>query len=623
MERLKFLLLALLAVALGACQPQPAGQSDGVADSAAETAAETPVETPEEFVARVNAEWDEVGPELGAAYWVRATYITPDTAILAAKASERSLNMTNRIIEESKQFVGQEMSDDAARQINLFKIQTSMPGPSDPEKVAELARIRTDLGGMYGAGKWCPEGKDDDESCQDLEELSEVIDKSRDYDELLDAWIKWRTVSPPMRDMYERFVELMNEGAAELGFDNTGELWKAGYDMPGEEFEAEVERLWSQVNPLYNELHCYVGAKLRAHYGENLVPAGQPIPAHLLGNMWAQQWANIYDLVEPYPGVAQFSITDTLEELGWSEEDMVKSAESFYTSLGMPALPDSFWTNSLFTKPRDRDVVCHASAWPLGDRGVDVRIKQCIVPTQEELLTIYHELGHVYYFMAYPDLDNTYRAGAHDGFHEAIGDTINLAMTPGYFKEVGLLDTVEVSEEATLNNQMMMALDKIAFLPFGKLMDQWRWKVFSGEISPDEYNQGWWDLRTEYQGIRPPVERTEADFDPGAKYHIPGNTPYTRYFLSFIIQFQFYQALCDAAGHEGPLHECSFYGNKEAGDRFWAMMQKGASQPWQDTLYELTGTREMDGSAIINYFEPLMGYLKEQNDGQMCGWSGG
>jgi len=621
MERIKILPLALLALALTACQPQSATETQAAAEPHA-AATEGPSETPEEFVARVNAEWDKVGPELGAAYWVRATYITPDTAVLAAKASERALNMTNEVIEESKQFVGMEMSDDAARQINLFKIQTSMPAPSDPEKVAELAQISTELGGMYGSGKWCPEGKDDDESCQDLEELSEIVDKSRDYDELQDAWVKWRTISPPMRDMYQRFAGLMNEGAAELGFADTGELWKAGYDMEGDAFEAETDRLWNQVKPLYNELHCYVGTKLRDHYGEDLVPAGQPIPAHLLGNMWAQQWANVYDLVEPHPGVAQFSITETLEGLGWSEEDMVKSAESFYTSLGMPELPDSFWTNSLLKKPRDRDVVCHASAWPLGDRGSDVRIKQCIVPTQEELFTIYHELGHVYYFMAYPDQDNTYRTGAHDGFHEAIGDTINLAMTPGYFKEIGLLEEVEVSEEATLNNQMKMALDKIAFLPFGKLMDQWRWKVFSGEIGPDEYNQGWWDLRTEYQGIRPPVERTEADFDPGAKYHIPGNTPYTRYFLSFIVQFQFFQALCDAAGHEGPLHECSFYGNQEAGDRFWAMMQKGASQPWQDTLYELTGTREMDGSAIINYFEPLMGYLKEQNEGQMCGWEG-
>jgi peptidyl-dipeptidase A len=273
----------------------------------------------------------------------------------------------------------------------------------------------------------------------------------------------------------------------------------------------------------------------------------------------------------------------------------------------------------MFTKPQDRDVVCHASAWGL-DGGNDLRIKMCINQTYDDLRVIYHELGHNYYQGAYKDQPPLFQGAAHSGFHEAIGDTVELSMTPGYLEEVGLIASAEESEQAVINRQMQMALDKIAFLPFGKLIDEWRWGVFSGAITPDNYNQAWWALREQYQGIAPPVERTEADFDPGAKYHIPANVSYTRYFLARILQFQFQRSLCEIAGHDGDLAACSVYGSKEAGDRFYAMMESGQSEPWQDALEKLTGTREMDASAIIDYFAPLMGYLEEQNAGRSCGW---
>jgi peptidyl-dipeptidase A len=358
---------------------------------------------------------------------------------------------------------------------------------------------------------------------------------------------------------------------------------------------------------------------LSEKYGGDVVPTHGPIPAHLLGNMWAQQWGNIYDLVEPFPGVGQFDVDAALVEQDWSPVKMTETAENFFVSMGMPELPDTFYERSLLTKPRDRDVVCHASAWPL-DNGNDVRIKQCIEQTEESLTTLHHEIGHIYYFMLYKDQPILFQGGANDGFHEGIGDTLQLSMTPGYLRELGLIGETESGGEAMINQLMKLALDKIAFLPFGKLIDQWRWKVFAGEIMPAEYNQAWWQLRAQYQGIVPPVERSEADFDPGAKYHIPGNTPYTRYFLAHILQFQFHRALCDAAGNEGPLYNCSIYNNKEAGKRLMAMLEMGASKPWPDALEMITGTRDMDATAIIDYFAPLMDWLKAQNKGQTCGW---
>jgi peptidyl-dipeptidase A len=398
-------------------------------------------------------------------------------------------------------------------------------------------------------------------------------------------------------------------------------MWRARYDMTPEEFDAVAEKLWQQVKPLYDALHCHTRAQLAKKYGEDKVPAGKPIPVQLLGNMWAQQWNNIYDdLLKPYPAASIESADKQLKAQKWDSVRMTRSAESFYTSIGFQQLPETFWQRSMLVRPRDREVVCHASAWDMDPKTNDVRIKMCMNPTEEDLFTIYHELGHVYYYLHYNTLPNRFRTGANDGFHEAIGDTVNLSVTPAYLAKIGLISPVKPSGEAVINQQMKIALDKIAFLPFGRLIDLWRWKVFSGEIAPDHYNQAWWDLRKQYQGVAPPVARTEADFDPGAKYHIPANTPYTRYFLSFILQFQFHKALCDAAGYKGPLHECSIFGSKEAGEKFGQMLALGASQPWPDTLEKLTGSREIDAGAIIEYFQPLIAWLKEQNQGKQCGW---
>jgi len=605
----------LITAATGCAPPEPA--------AVPATEVQAPTSEPQEdataFVARFNEEGERVALELGKAAWIQNTYITPDTSWVSAKARERWLNFRNDMIEGAKNYNDVPPDGEVGRALMLIKQSVTMPAPRDREKVAELAKLSSELRAAYGQGKYCKNGSDG-EACRDLEALTELMSKSHDYDELLDAWTGWRTISPPMRPQYARFAELMNEGAGELGFADTGTLWKSGYDMSADDFEKEADRLWQQVKPLYEQLHCYVRAKLSETYGKDKVPENGAIPAHLLGNMWAQEWANIYELVKPYDAELNLDVSGALVEQNYDATKMVRSAESFYTSLGMVSLPEPFWNQSMFVKPRDRDVVCHASAWDLEPAKGDVRIKMCIDVNEEDLITIYHELGHIYYYLYYKDTPFVFMSGAHDGFHEAIGDALTLSMTPGYYKKIGLLGDFEIDDKALINQQMKAALEKIAFLPFGKLIDQWRWDVFSGKVKPENYNAAWWALRTQYQGVVAPVARDESNFDPGAKFHIPANTPYTRYFLARILQFQFHRAMCDAAGFKGPLHECSIHGSKEAGSKLSAMLAMGQSQPWPDALEKLTGTRQMDASAIIAYFQPLMTWLEKENASRTCGW---
>jgi peptidyl-dipeptidase A len=614
-KHLSTLLAAGIAVALSGCQ----ADANQAAPAAAPVAAQPTPADADAFVAEFNAQARAMAPEMSAAQWISSTYINPDSQLVAAKANERYLTWLKDKIEQAKKFQGLELKPETGRALTLLKLQTSMPAPSDPKKLAELTALSTKLEGAYGAGKYC-KTVDGKESCRDLPQLEDVLKSpTSTYDEQLDAWAGWHKVGAPMRPDYLRFAELMNEGAKELGYGNTGEMWRSGYDMPPDRFAAEGDRLWAQVKPLYDDLQCYVRGKLEAKYGAKGSIDGM-IPAHLTGNMWAQSWGEIFDIAQPYKDVSSLDVEAGMKAKGYDPLQMVKRAEDFYVSLGMPQLPVTFWERSMFTQPRDRDVVCHASAWPMDLTKPDVRIKMCIKVDEDSLTTIYHELGHVYYYLAYKDLPPIFQSGAHDGFHEAIGDTIVLAMTPGYLNSIGLVGAATPSKEALINEQLKLAMDRVAVLPWTLLVDRWRWGVFDGSIAPERMNAAWWELRRKYQGVAPAIARTESDFDPGAKYHIPGNTPYTRYFLAAIMQFQFYKALCDASGHTGPLHECTFYGNKEAGKRYWAMLAKGQSQPWPVALKELTGKEEMDATPIIEYFAPLHAWLKEQNAGKQCGW---
>lgn len=543
------------------------------------------------------------------AEWIKANFVTDDTEKNAATANEAVMEYTAKAIKESVRFQGLKLDPDTARKFYLLKAGDTVPAPDDEKKREELATIGDKLEGMYATGKY---------KNKNLEDLDDLMGKSRNYDELLDAWTGWRTVSPPMKPLYTRLVELANEGSREIGEKNVGDLWRSGYDMPPAAFEKETDRLWEQVRPLYEQLHCYVRSKLAKAYPGKVSEIG-PLPANVLGNMWAQEWTNIYPLVEPYPGVSALDVSDALVKQQYDATRMAKLAESFFTSLGLDPLPQTFWERSLLTRPRDREVVCHASAWDVSFNN-DLRIKMCVRPKEEDLVTLHHEIGHDYYFHAYYQLPILFQAGANDGFHEAIGDTIAASVTPSYLQKVGLLSSVPTNEQAVINQQMKRALEKIAFLPFGKLIDQWRWDVFSGKTTPEHYNEAWWALVKKYQGVVPPVARTEAEFDPGAKYHVAANVPYMRYFLADILQFQFHRSLCQAAGFTGPLHECSIYGSTAAGKRLQAMLALGASKPWQDALEQITGQREMDASAILDYFKPLHEWLKQQNAGKQCGW---
>lgn len=576
------------------------------------------VEEANQFVMDAEARLAAANVDQQRASWVQSTFITYDTQIINARENERFINLGIELAKKAARFDGLDLPYDTRRKLDLIKLALTSPGPSDPALTAELARIGAELEAMYGAGSYCPPGKKG-EDCLDINEVSNILRTSRDPKKQLEAWRGWHTVSPPMREKYTRFVELMNQGARELGYPDVGALWRTNYDMPPDQFAAEMDRLWNQVKPLYDSLHCYVRWNLTKKYGADVVAPDKPIPAHLLGNIWAQEWGNIYDVVAPPKTSTGYDLTKILEARKDIDElAMVRTGEGFFTSLGFDKLPQTFWERSMFVKPRDRDVVCHASAWDL-DNLDDLRLKMCIEKNAEDFTTIHHELGHNFYQRAYKTQPYLYKNSANDGFHEAIGDTIALSVTPAYLVKMGLIDK-EPPASADIPLLLRDALDKIAFLPFGLLMDKWRWGVFSGQIKPADYNKAWWELRTQYQGIAPAGDRGEEFFDPGAKYHIAANVPYARYFLARILQFQFHRSLCQISGYKGPLNRCSIYGNKEAGQRLEKMLAMGASRPWPEALEALTGQRQMDATAIVDYFQPLLAWLETQNKGKTCGW---
>ena len=604
----------LFALAALGCATGPVERPAPAAPAGTAPTAPTPA-TAAAFVDSAEAVLLDLSNRAAHAQWVQATYINYDTNILASQANEVLLSAAVDLAQEAAGFVDVPgLAPDVRRKLEILRNGLVIPAPSDPAKTAEVTRLQTSMESRYGQGKWCrPDGE-----CLALGELERILATSRDEALLRDVWAGWRTVSPPMRPEYRRLVELANEGARELGFADVGALWRSNYDMDPDAFAAELDRLWGQVEPLYSALHCHVRAELADEYGADVVRPGAPIPAHLLGNMWAQSWGNIYELVAPPASDPGYDLTERLVARGYTPLEMVRTGEQFFTSIGFDPLPETFWERSMFTKPADREVVCHASAWDV-DNDEDLRIKMCINVNAEDFQTVHHELGHNFYQRAYRFQPLLFRGSANDGFHEALGDAVALSVTPEYLREIGLIDRVP-PPEADLGLLMRDALDKVAFLPFGLLVDQWRWRVFSGEISPDQYNRGWWELRERYQGVAPPMARTEAQFDPGAKYHVPANVPYTRYFLAHILQFQFHRSLCEAAGFEGPLHRCSIYGNQEAGERLRAMMELGQSRPWPEALEALTGSPEMDATAILDYFAPLRSWLDEQNRGRSCGW---
>lgn len=629
MRRFPRVVSLVLTAALSSCAPHAAPKSQK------QVAPALPVEpqpapsrsgtTPEQvrlFLDGVEHQLRQLMVMSSEADWEKSTNITDETEARAAQASEVLMAYVSEAIRVAASYRDVSvLSASDARKLELLKRSTTLPAPEDASRREELASIAAKMESLYGKAKYCRGGAP--QQCRDLEQLSDVLAESRDPKLLLDAWRGWHDAAgKDIKPLFARYVQLANEGARGIGFRNLGELWRARYDMTPAMFERDIERLYSEVAPLYEALHCHTRAKLSARYGKAQVPERGPIPAHLLGNMWAQDWGNLYRELEPFQGQGELDVSKALQRQGYDEVRMVKLGESFFTSLGLEPLPETFWQRSMLARPRGREVVCHASAWDVHFDN-DVRIKMCTKINQEDLITIHHELGHIFYFSQYYKLPILFQDGANDGFHEAIGDAIALSVTPSYLEKVGLLTRAPEGDKAAINVLMQRALDKVAFLPFGKVVDEWRWKVFAGEIAPEQYNRTWWQLREKVQGIAPSSPRDEQFFDPGAKYHVAANVPYARYFLATVLQFQFHRALCKASGHQGPLYACSIFGNKEAGERLRQMLALGAEKPWPDALEAMTGERALDATAIVDYFEPLMKWLQTQNEGRSCGWQSG
>ncbi len=573
----------------------------------------------EEFLANVESENKKDGPVIYSASWISSNFITYDSQKIIADYGTKSTLKSLKRSREAASFDGLDTSKENQRMLNILKSSFVMPPPLDEELASELSEITTSLEAMYGSGEYCF----DDEECYDLEAFESIIDNSRDPKELLRAWEGWHEIGKPMKPMYMRMVDIGNQGSVDLGYEGLSDLWFSKYDMPAEDFLDDTDRVWSEVKPLYDALHCHVRAKLNEHYGDEVISKTGPLPVHMLGNMWGQSWSNIYDLVyEEKPDSKYIDVTKIINEKSLSEIEMVEYAEDFFISMGFKPLPKTFWERSLFVKLRDRSVVCHASAWNLDPANNDLRIKMCIEKNEEDFITIHHELGHIFYYQAYNHLPSVFEGGANDGFHEAVGDLLALSITPDYLERIGFIS----KEEADAANSdpiallMQQALDGVVGVPWTLMLDRWRGGVFEGITSHQELNSSWWDLRREYQGITSPAERPLDAFDPGAKYHIPGNTPYTRYYLARIMQYQFHEALCKKIGFQGPLHECSIYNSKIAGESLRDMLSLGQSVPWQDAFEKITGTRSLSGTSMLNYYMPLKEWLDEQNDGLECGW---
>jgi peptidyl-dipeptidase A len=575
-----------------------------------------PKRSAKEFTDEAEKRLLELVNEAGQAQWLEATYINADSQAVAAAANSRVLTVAVAYAKEAATFDPANEPAEVARKLHILKTGLTLAPPADPALSAEATRLASSMKAAYGSGKYCPGA--DPSRCLNIDDITKIMASSRDPKSLLDAWAGWHTVGTPLRKDYQRYVEISNSGAKGLGFADTGAMWRSKYDMPPADFAREADRLWEQVKPLYLKLHAYARWKLREKYGPQAVPENGPIPAHLLGDIWAQGWTNIYPLLAPASTDPGYDLTSILKQRKTDPLQMVRYGEGFFSSLGFAPLPGSFWERSLFTRPRDRDVICHASAWNV-DNVDDLRIKMCIEITEDDFNTVHHELGHNFYQRAYNRQPFLFRDSANDGFHEAIGDTVALSLTPAYLQQLGLISSVP-NPSGDIGLLLRRALDKVAFLPFGLLVDQWRWRVFSGDIKPDQYNKAWWDLRMKYQGVAAPNERSESDFDPGAKYHVAANVPYTRYFLAHILQFQFHRALSETAGCKDPLHRCSIYGSKEAGRRLMDTLELGLSRPWPEAMEKLSGTRQMDGGAIRAYFAPLETWLDEQNKGKPVGW---
>jgi peptidyl-dipeptidase A len=609
---MKHLLLTAAALALIAGAPVAAmsALAHGAPGKGAPTAAEAKA-----FVAKAEKALAEVSVYANHAEWVAETYNNVDSNYLTAKAGAEQTELGTKYAKQAARFDHVKVDDVTRRKLYLLKVGLVLPSPDRAGAAQEMGDLQAKLSTLYSTGVITLDGK-----IIHLEDAEDELAKSRDPARSKEIWEKWRKVSPPMKADYVKLTALANEGSKGIGYKDTGALWRAGYDMTPEQFEALTDKLWTQVQPFYTNLHCYVRGRLNAKYGDAVQPRTGLIREDLTGNMWGQGWSNIYDLAAPTGGSGLgYDLTKQLEAHGYDAPKMVKTAENFYISLGFAPWPQTFWERSMITRPRDREVQCHASAWDVDNKN-DIRLKACVHVNGDDFFTVHHELGHNLYQRAYQNQPYLFENGANDGFHEAIGDFAGLnALTPGYLKQLGLIDTIP-GPDADIPYQLKVAMDGVAFLPFGLLVDKWRWEVFSGQVTPDHYNDAWWALVKKYQGMVPPGPRPADAFDPGSKNHVATSVPYARYFLARVYEYQFYRAACRQAGWKGPLNRCSVFNDKAVGAKFAKMLEMGQSRPWPEALEAFTGEKDIDASAIAEYFAPLNAWLTAQNKGEKCGW---
>ena len=614
------LVAALVTLSLGV----PAPQNDGteVAEGSDDLQKRAT-----EFLSRVDKLYAEWNNKQTLADWEYASNLTPGNLAKKLNVSSEAARVTKSIWKEVNEFPWRDIKDEnIRRQFSKLSVLGTAALPED--LFQEYEKIISDMENIYATAKIC-DYKDRSKCNLALEpELTEILMKSRDPEELKYIWVQWRKATgEKMKSLYKRYVELSNMAATLNNFTDNAAYWMKDYEA--DDFPEQIDALWQQLKPLYLQLHAYVRRELRKKYGEDIVSKDGPIPAHLLGNMWAQAWSNIADFTIPYPGKQLPDVTDAMVKQGYNATTIFRVAEDFFTSINLTAMPDLFWERSILEKPKDRELICHASAWDFYD-SKDFRIKQCTRVNTEDLLTAHHEMGHVEYYLQYKNQPTVYKEGANPGFHEAVGDVIALsASTPSHLKKINLLEDDSTDREANINHLYLKGLDKIIFLPFAYMMDKWRWNVFQGKVTPDNYNCNWWDLAEVFQGIEPPVDRSEDDFDPGAKYHIVADVEYIRYYVSFVVQFQFHKSLCIEAKQydpqnpdSKPLHQCDIYNNKAAGNLLKSMLELGSSKPWPDAMEKITGQRNMDSAGLLEYFKPLTDWLTEENKktNEYIGW---
>ncbi|XP_071562887.1 angiotensin-converting enzyme-like [Temnothorax nylanderi] len=619
--------LILVAAVITLVATKPATEDTVEISSENPQTAEDLLNNAQQLLKNINARYAEWSNKQSITSWNYASNMTDENLAEKLRVSAEAANASKQIAQEVNAFPWRELDDESIkRQFKKLGILGTAALPEDSYKEFEMTISKME--NIYSTAKIC-DYKDKNKCDLALEpEITEKLMCSRDPEELKHIWIEWRKASgEKVKSLFPQYVELANTAARLNNFSDYAEYWMKDYEAA--DFPEQIENQWQQLKPLYLQLHAYVRRELRKKYGEDIVSEDGPIPAHLLGNTWAQTWSNIADFTMPFPGKQLPDVTATLVEQGYNATSMFRLAENFFTSINLSAMPDTFWEKSILTKQKDVDMICHASAWDFYD-GKDFRIKQCTRVNMEDLLTAHHEMGHVEYYLQYKNQPTVFKEGANPGFHEAVGDVISLSVsTPSHLKKIDLLKDDSTDQEALLNHLYVKSLDKIAFLPFAYMMDRWRWNVFQGKVTPDNYNCNWWSLAEEYQGIEPPVDRTEEDFDPGSKYHIIADVEYIRYYVSFVIQFQFHKALCTKAKEYDPnnpdtklLSQCDIYGNKDAGNLLKSMLELGSSKPWPDAMEKISGQRQMDAAGLLEYFKPLTDWLIKENKktNEYIGW---